>query len=143
MGLLSAPAEIIGLSATTTLATGTAVQASAGAISGVVGGIAERGLTTGDANAALGTPGQLLKSAVIGAATATVNATVVKPLVKEGTQAGRAVSVGEDKLARGVKASPSLGQRQAQLQTQQRVAGAVASAIVKTIVKKKEEEANH
>jgi hypothetical protein len=119
------------------------VQASAGAISGVVGGITARGLQTRDANAALGTPGQILKDAAVGAATATVNATVVKPLVKESTQAGRAVSVGEDKIARGVKASPSLGQRQAQLQTQQRVAGAAASATVKTVIKKQEEEANH
>jgi RHS repeat-associated protein len=142
MGLLAAPAEIIGLSATTTLATGTAVQASAGAISGVVGGITARGLQTGDANAALGTPGQIVKDAAVGAATATVNATVVSPLVREGTQAGRAVAVGEGKIANGAKPSPSLPQRQAQLQNQQRVAGAAASAGVKTVIKKKEEEAN-
>jgi RHS repeat-associated protein len=144
-GLMTAPAL-----ATTTLATGTTVvetgtvmQVGAGAISGVVGGIAKReteaAITGGDANKAIGSPGQIAVDAMGGGVAAGLNAGAVKPMVKELSYAGRAVSIGEQKIAEGVRPSPNLALRQAQLKNLQTGAAAVGSTAVKSFIKREEE----
>jgi len=139
-GLAAAPGAIVTLTGTATIETGVAVQMGAGAVSGVAGGVVSRAVESGgDTNKALGTPQQVVADAVVGAGTAGLNATLVKPAVQESTQAGRAVTVGEGRIASGTKPSPSLPQRQAQLATQQQVAAGAASAAVKTVKKRAEQ----
>jgi RHS repeat-associated protein len=132
LGLATAPAALVTvLGGETVLETGTAVAIGTAAGAGVAGGITERAVASGgDPNAALGTPGQIVTDAAVGAVVQGVSSTVVAPILKQGTTAGRAVAVGEAKVAAGTKPSPSLPQRQAQLSTQQKVAsGAVGAGV--------------
>jgi RHS repeat-associated protein len=142
MGLATTPAAFTSVfaGATVEIKTGVAVQLAAAAVSGVSGGLVSRAVESGgDPNKTIGTPSQIVTDAgmsLLGKATGMA----VAPLVKATTTAGRAVSVGEAKIARGTKPSPSLPERQAQLGSQQQLAGAVAGAAIKTAVKTKEEE---
>ena len=124
LGLATAPGALITvLGGETALETGTAVGIGAAVGAGVAGGITECIVASGgDPNAAIGTPGQIVTDAAVGAVVQGFSSTAVESLVKASTTAGRAVAVGEAKLARGTKPSPSLPQRQAQLATQQKVA---------------------
>jgi hypothetical protein len=138
---MTAPASLVTLGGETVLGTGLAAQAGAGAISGTVGGITTRAITSGgDSNKAFGTLGQIGTDAALGAATPIINAKVINPLVKESTGVGRAVSVGEQKLAQGYRASPSLPIRQLQLKNKQKIAGTATSTAIKTVVKKRRED---
>jgi len=132
LGLATAPSALVTvLGGETVLETGAAVGTGAAAGAGVLGGVTERAIDSGgDPNIAIGTPDQILTDAAAGAAAQGVTSTVIDPLVKVSTTAGRAVAVGEAKLARGVRASPSLAQRQGQLTIQQKAAsGAVGAGI--------------
>lgn len=134
LGLATAPGALLTvLGGETVLETGTAVSIGAAAGAGVAGGITERAVASGgDPNAALGTPGQIVTDAAVGAAVQGVSAAVVNPIVKQATTAGRAAAVGEAKITAGTKPSPSLPQRQAQLGTQQKVASGAVGAGVDT-----------
>ena len=149
LGLATAPAVLVtALGGETVLETGAAVSIGAAAGSGALGGVAERAVTSGgDPNAAIGTPGQIVTDAVVGASVQGISGAAVDPAVKELTTAGRAVAVGEAKIARGAKPSPGLPKRQAQLGTQQEVATGALGAGVGTAnratqqqSKKKEEQ---
>lgn len=146
LGLLTAPATITTISGTTLLETGVSAEIGAGTISGVIGGVAKRGteavLTGGDMNQVIGTPGQIASDATGGGLAVGLNAGVVKPMVKDLSSAGRAVSVGEQKIAQGVRPSPNLPVRQTQLKNQQTGASAVGSTAVKSFVKREEERYN-
>jgi hypothetical protein len=134
LGLATAPGALLtALGGETVFETGTAVGISAAAGAGVLGGIAERAVASGgDPNKSLGTPGQIVTDAAIGAVVQGVSVAVVGPAVKSLTRAGRAVDVGEAKIERGTKPSPSLPQRQRQLGAQQAVASGSLGAAVDT-----------
>ncbi|MCL5746513.1 MAG: RHS repeat-associated core domain-containing protein, partial [Acidobacteria bacterium] len=142
MGFATTPAAFTSVlaGATVEVKAGVAVQLAAAAISGVSGGVVSRAVESGgDPNKTIGTPSQIATDAgmsLLGKATGMA----VAPLVKATTTAGRAVAVGEAKIARGTKPSPSLPNRQAQLGSQQQVTGAVAGAAIKTALKAKEGE---
>jgi len=130
LGLATAPGALFTvLGGETVLGTGTAVGVGAAAGSGVLGGIAERAVSSGgDPNTAIGSLEQVATDAALGAVSEGIGAAIVNPAVKSTTTAGRAVSVGEAKIARRTKPSPSLPQRQSQLNVQQKAAGGAAGA---------------
>jgi RHS repeat-associated protein len=142
-GLMTAPAAITTISGTTFLQAGVSAEIGAGTISGVIGGVAKREaeavIAGGDPNKAIGTLGQIAGDAIGGGLAAGVNTEIVKPMVKELSYVGRAVSIGEQKIAKGVRPSPNLPARQAQLKKLQTTASAVGSTAVKTVVKREEE----
>jgi RHS repeat-associated protein len=128
LGLATAPAAIGGLFTSTAIETGIAVKAGAAVGAGIAGGIVTRGIESGgDPNKSLGTLTQLGSDAAVTVG-GEITGAILAPVVKAATTAGRAVTVGEEKLARGAKASPSLPERQLQLKTQQQVAGGAAGA---------------
>ena len=148
--LATAPSALITvLGGETVSETGTAVGIGAASGAGVAGEVTERVVASGDdPNAAIGSLSEIATDAAVGAVVQGVSSTVLEPLVKASTTAGRAVSVGEARLARGTKASPSLPRRQAQLATQQQVASggvgagvdAANRAAQETARKKREQE---
>jgi RHS repeat-associated protein len=142
MGLATTPAAFTSVlaGATVEMKAGVAVQFAAAAVSGVSGGLVSRAVESGgDPNKTIGTPSQIATDAGM-SLLGKVTGMAVAPLVKATTTAGRAVAVGEAKIARGTKPSPSLSERQVQLGTQQQVAGAVAGAAIKTALKTREEQ---
>jgi RHS repeat-associated protein len=130
LGIATAPGALITvLGGETVIETGAAVGIGAAAGSGVLGGITERAVASGgDPNAAIGTLGQIATDATVGAVVQAGSTALVNPIMKASTTAGRAVSVGEAKIARGTKPSPSLPQRQGQLIRQQNVASGALGA---------------
>jgi len=80
----------------------------------------------------IGTPGQIATDALVGAVAQGIT-TAVKPVVKQLTNAGQAGAVGEAKIARRVKASPSLAKRQAQVASQQNQTGGAVGAGVAAV----------
>jgi RHS repeat-associated protein len=140
LGVLAAPASIVTLGGETVLQTGLITEAGAGVVAGVAGGIANRAVTSGgDLTKAIGASGQIIGDAISGSAGPIIKQTVVNPVIKESTYIGRAVSVGEEKLARGVKASPGLPMRQEQLKEIQKL-GSIGGSIAIKVAKKKIEE---
>jgi RHS repeat-associated protein len=149
LGIATAPGALITvLGGDTVMETGAVVGIGAAAGSGVLGGITERAVASGgDPNAAIGTLGQIATDAAVGAVVQAGSTALVNPVMKASTTAGRAVSVGEARIARGTKPSPGLPQRQGQLSTQQKVASGALGAGVDAAnraaqqkTKKKEEE---
>lgn len=140
LGLATAPAALSGLFTTATVETGIAVKVGAAVGAGVTGGIVTRGIESGgDPNKTIGTLGQIGTDAAVTVGGEVASA-VLAPAVKAATTAGRAVSVGEAKLARGTKPSPSLPERQAQLKIQQQVAGGTGGAAVDTAARSRQAE---
>jgi RHS repeat-associated protein len=143
-GLLAAPATLTTIMGGTTLFNvGLATEVGAGAVAGMIGGVVNRetyaSVSGRDLNQAIGTPGQIAADALTGAVISGLNREMVRPMVKEMTYAGRAVSIGEQKIAQGLRPSPNLPTRQAQLGNQQKVASAVNSTAVKSVIKREEE----
>jgi RHS repeat-associated protein len=139
-GLLTAPAAIVTINTQVALQTGVAAEMGAGAISGIIGGIANRTLISGgDLNRGMGTPAQITVDGLSGGVIAGLNRELVKPMIKELTHVGRAVSIGEQKAAQGVRPSPNLPVRQAQLGKLQKSGCTANSTAVKSFMKREEE----
>ena len=114
---------------------------TAAGITGVAGGIVSRGIeSNADPNTTIGTPTELVTDAALGAAGQGLSS-VAEPLVKGTTTAGKVVTLNEARVAAGTRTPASFGVRQAELKTQQQVAGGAAGASLDAAARARQEAA--
>jgi RHS repeat-associated protein len=132
-GLMSAPATIVTLTGETTLATGssTVLGVTGAGAGGVIGGVAERTITTGSLNEAVREPDEMVRDAVTGGATEALGRGGEKVVEKV---AGGAVAALEKQLPRartanrGTKAASRLKKAQTALEKKTTAASAAAQS---------------
>ena len=139
LGLATAPAALTTIGGTTLIETGVAVKVTTAGITGVAGGIVSRGIENNvDPNKTIGTPTEIATDALVGAAGEGLSK-AAEPLVKATTTAGRVVTLNEARVAAGTRTPFSFGVRQAELKTQQQVAGGAAGASVDAAAKARQD----
>jgi len=141
LGVATAPAALTTIGGTALFETGVAVKVTAAGITGVAGGIVTRGIeSNADPSATIGTPTEVVTDAVVGAAGEGLSS-LLDPLVKGATTAGKVVTLNEGRVAAGTRTPASFGARQAELKIQQQVAGGAAGAALDAAVRARQEAA--